>query len=223
MQMQLQVLSMCSAERVATPRVGPDCGPDGTTRSRAPGPQMAGAERVVPRLAPTIPALPVNGLPWVRLVTGLVAVAILAMPAGRHAGESTVRPIPDRVIAVAPLPPLVPAVGQRAGPADVSLEAAVPAARSARPTARPRSVLVAAQPKQPRANAASHRWTRSAATRRAAALTRTARASPGLTRAQVVRAYLASREQVAALTREDSGSAYLTQVAARRRDRALAR
>lgn len=38
-----------------------------------------------------------------------------------------------------------------------------------------------------------------------------------LTRAQIVREYLASREQVAALTGEDSGSAWLTRAAARQR------
>lgn len=39
---------------------------------------------------------------------------------------------------------------------------------------------------------------------------------PALTRAQVTAEFLASRDQVAAMTGEDSGSAYLTQVATRR-------
>lgn len=43
-----------------------------------------------------------------------------------------------------------------------------------------------------------------------------ARFQPRLTRAQVTAEYLASRNEVAALTSEDSGSAYLTRVAARR-------
>lgn len=186
---------------------------------------MRAAERAGPRVVPALPPPDAHALPGVRLVTGLVALAILALPAGRHVAEWTARPIPDRVITVAALPPLEAAIAQASQPAEPSLlDSALPPSASAGTTARARSVSLPAQPKAVRAKAAARRSVGYAGTGRAApASMRVARARPALTRAQVVRAYLASREQVAALTREDSGSVYLTRVAARRKDRSFTR
>lgn len=182
---------------------------------------MVPAERAT-QGPPPIPPPGADGMPWVRLITGLVALAIFAMPAGRHGAEWTARPIPDRVISVAALPPLSsqpPAQLPSSDPDEVAPESAPPAARPEQSPARAQPALLFAQPKELRAKAASHRWPRAALSRSASGgYTRTASARHRLTRAEVVRDYIRSREQVAALTREDSGSAYLMRVAARHRE-----
>jgi hypothetical protein len=181
---------------------------------------MSAHERAAAELPPAIIPPDADALPWMRLITGLVALAILALPSGRHVAEWSTRPIPDRTITVAALPPLEPGTPQPSGPEDTSLAFALSAAPPDQSTARARPVLTpVTQGSQVRAKAALHHTRHFASTRRAmAASTRIARARQGLTRAQVVRAYIASREQVAALTGEDSGSAYLMRVAARQRE-----
>jgi hypothetical protein len=180
---------------------------------------MPADERAAAGMVPTIPPPETDALPWMRLITGVVALAIVAMPAGRHVAEWTARPIPDRIITVAALPPLEPALAPSNCPEDAPLASAPQAARPGPSTALARSVFGAAPAKQLRAQAPPHRAPRLAANRHGSdGYTRVAAARHGLTRAQVVRDYIASREQVAALTREDSGSAYLMRVAARARE-----
>lgn len=176
---------------------------------------MPAAKRAAPPPAPVIPPQS-DGLPWVRFITGLVAVAMLAIPAGRHGAEWTTRPIADRVISAQALP-AQPALPRPRAPDDASLASAAPVAESAASPAQERRIAPrATQRTALRAKAMPHRVRRYAGMRhRVAASTRVARAQHGLTRAQVVREYLRAREQVAALTREDSGSAYLMRVRAR--------
>ncbi|HKB54352.1 MAG TPA: hypothetical protein VKD22_10150 [Ramlibacter sp.] len=174
-------------------------------------------ERGAPQPAPAITAH-ADGLPWVRLITGLVALAIFAIPAGRHAGESRTRPIADRVIAVEALPPAQPLPRPILPPHESGdAPTAAPAARQGSSTAQARPVAVA-QRKAGRVTAAARHRRRIAGTSHQARVDRhAARATHALTRAQVVREYLAARDQVAALTGEDSGSAWLMRATARRR------
>lgn len=176
---------------------------------------MPAGKPAAPPPAPLIPPLS-DGLPWVRFITGLVAVAMLAIPAGWHGAEWTTRPIADRVISAQALPPQPPLPRPRA-PDDDSLQSAAPAPQLARATDQERRIAPhETQRTNLRAKVTPLRVRRYAGMRhRVAATMHVARARHGLTRAQVVREYLASREQVAALTREDSGSAYLMRLRAR--------
>lgn len=180
-------------------------------------------ERGTPQPVPVIPSH-ADGLPWVRLITGLVALALamLAIPAGRRAPESTARPIPDRVISVEALPGAQPLRRPALRPQeanDPSVDSPAPDAQPKPSTAQARSVAITTPSRRAwRATAPAHAMRRVASSsHRSRGYRRVERPTHALTRAQVEREYMAARDEVAALTREDSGSAWLMRVAAHQR------
>lgn len=163
-----------------------------------------------------------DGLPWVRLITGLAALAMLAVPVGRHVAGSGTQPIAARVVTAQALPPAQPLprpVLPSRETEDGSVDAAPSAAPASPSTTEAGPVAAGLSDRVARAaTVPAHHLRRVATTsRRAGAYRQFARTARGLTRAQVVREYLASREQVAALTGEDSGSVWLTRTRTKQR------
>lgn len=170
-----------------------------------------------------------DGLPWVRIVTGVVALGIslaLGVPAGwRGMGGdavATIRPVARSVIAGEPLPPLAPDVPDAAPPARAS---SVPPPAGARPPVQ-KVAAWQARPVQRRATAVAKVTVARAAVRRVAHRPPAKAYAPGVRevaqrpsrrRIDVRNEFLAARDQVAALTREDSGSMWLARTAARGR------
>jgi hypothetical protein len=201
---------MCNANQdVDTRGVGTDA--DGGRRAPAPEAPGSFARKRAYGPPPIIPPDP-DGVPWVRLITGLVVMAILAMPIGRHAVQWTTTPVARRPIAPGPLRPLEPPGLQSPIPQDrAPSEGGAPDANPERPKPPARWALLRVRaPNTLHAKAASPRLPHSVLSRRHGnAFVRLAPATRSPTRAQVVRDYLAARDQVAAFTGEDSGSAWL--------------
>lgn len=161
-----------------------------------------------------------EGLPWVRLVTGVFIVAVSLMVSWRagRLPDPFVAPVAAPTALAAPIVPLQPAQAEDCPP--LALQEPPP------PAAAP--LKVAATPIKPvQASRRAHHVRRSTARARApasvarrgpsaVAAVQPARTKLGRTRAEVRQEYIAAREQVAALTGEDSGSAFLARLAARR-------
>lgn len=163
-----------------------------------------------------------DGISSLRVVSAVVLLALSLAIRYRtaQAPPPVPQPVPERLVAGVDLPPLVP----------VPVAAGVPA-----PFSSP-SAAAGPEPRQPARHADQLRARERPQVARAA---NRSSGSPGVrarrhhvaqpgsqprssrrslrTRAQVRAEYLRSRDVVAALTGEDSGSAYLTQLAARRR------
>lgn len=187
---------------------------------------MAVGERFEPGYGPAGLAEP-EGLPWVRLATAAFIVAItLSLGWRGHRAEAEPPQPPEPTPALVAALLVAPAAGL-APPVQVHDAAVVPA---------PVECLTATRPAEP-ADASPHER---ATAREKGPPARVARDKRGVNRApagrhQVVHAgltreraevrdeYIAARDQVAALTGEDSGSVYLARVAARRSTTAPAR
>lgn len=175
---------------------------------------------------PPIPAefLYDDGISPVRLVTAIVLLALSLAIGYRSARdpappEPAPQPVPDRVVAAVELPPLGSvAVAAPLPPPDASPPRSLAPVKAAAHAEPPRARASRHQISHARNRALASHATRSrrhqvvAAAYEPAALRRSVR-----TRAQVRGEYLRTREVVAALTGEDSGSVYLTRVAARQR------
>lgn len=159
-----------------------------------------------------------DGISWVRVVTAIVLLA-LSLAIGTRTARDPPRPgampqpVREGVIAGVELLPLAAAVVDVPASSDASPTAGLRTSRAARLRAgegrqigRAGNRATASQPVRPRLHHVAL----------AGRLPRPIRQS-GRTRAQVRAEYLRSREAVAALTGEDSGSAYLMRVAARER------
>jgi hypothetical protein len=164
-----------------------------------------------------------DGISWSRLVTAVVLLALSVAIGYRTARdppqpEAVPQPVRERVVAGIDLPPLrpiaagvpAPVSGSSAPEAGGSLEAPRHAGHvrvaerdHVAPAAHHSS---ASRALRPRRHHVAHARGELRATERKVR-----------TRAQVRAEYLRHREVVAALTGEDSGSAYLTRVAARQR------
>ncbi|NKE66562.1 hypothetical protein RAMLITH_12075 [Ramlibacter sp. RBP-2] len=164
-----------------------------------------------------------DGISWSRLVTAVVLLALSLAIGHRTARDppqpkAVPQPVREQIVAAVELPPLPPAAGAKLAPSSSDWPAASPAqlnaAGHAEPVrAGPRGQMSPAADGRPASHVVRpprHHATRTGSELRASR--RTVR-----TRAQVRAEYLRNREVVAALTGEDSGSAYLTRVAARQR------
>lgn len=165
--------------------------------------------------------MPVEDVSWSRLVSAIVLLG-LSLAIGYRTGyapppRAVPLPVPERIVAVVDLPPLAPVVVDALAPladvpAPVEPAALQPAAHADRiRPGEPHQIARASHPSagramRPRPHRVMH----------AASQLRPVRPSVR-TRAQVRAEYLRSRDVVAALTGEDSGSAYLARVAARQR------
>lgn len=164
-----------------------------------------------------------DGISWSRLVSAVVLVS-LSVAIGYRTARSPARfqalpqPVREQVVAAVELAPLHRALQDKLLPSSSDWPAASPAPLKAAGHAEPRS----AGERPQMSSAAGGRSASHAVRPRRHHLARTEsepRASRRnvRTRAQVRAEYLRNREVVAALTGEDSGSAYLSRVAARQR------
>jgi len=169
-----------------------------------------------------------DGFPWARLVTGVVAVAI-SMTLGWRAEQWPVE------LAMAPASPSTQAPATDPDAPRAPEVVTAPALPEALPLPPPLPVLVARMPERGPAEAPKrHQFQRTASRAKApsdvmarrkagrvdsrsAGFTPVARATLNRRRAEVRNEYIAARDQVAALTGEDSGSDYLARMAARQR------
>ena len=185
---------------------------------------MSIGEQLQPAHGPTGLTAP-DGFPWARLVTGVFAVA-MSLTMSWRAGRTPVEPDltqapqpnqeqpataalpdpcePDFIQATAPLETLSPAA-----PAQM---AHTPPRRSPASSKRHELRRVTTQAKAP-SDSVAHR--NAGVSPRSIDSSQIARARLTRKRSDVRREYIAAREQVAALTGEDSGSAYLARLAAR--------
>jgi hypothetical protein len=169
-----------------------------------------------PVRVPTLPPDLMAGadISWARLITGIVLLVLSLVMGYRSAHrpappKAEPHPVRNQLVVSADLPPLEPAVvgGVRTIP-DIS------AAPSVVPDTRVEPVREVA----PRLKSAAHRrWPTHARLHQHRNSRLVARSGSARTRAQVEREYFRSRDLVAAFGGEDSGSVYLTRVAAERR------
>lgn len=164
-----------------------------------------------------------DGISWSRLVTAVVLLALSVAIGYRTARDpphpkDVPQPVPEQVVAAVELAPLHRAPESALLPSRSDWLAASPAPLRAAGHAEPRRAGERRQmDAAPDGRSASHVVRpRRHHVARAASEPATGRRSVR-TRAQVRAEYLRHREFVAALTGEDSGSAYLTRVAARQR------
>lgn len=163
-----------------------------------------------------------DGISWSRLVTAVVLMA-LSLAIGHRTGrdppqpEAVPQPVREQVVAAIELPPRYSAAGDTLLPSWRDRPAASPAPLRAVGHAEPRRAGERDQIGTARGHSASRAVRpRARHAARTQSELRTSRRTVR-TRAQVRADYLRNREVVAALTGEDSGSIYLTQLAARQR------
>lgn len=165
-----------------------------------------------------------DGISWARLVTAIVSLG-LSLAIGYRTSRDPPRPravpqpVPERMVAGVELVPLVQTevapLPVQSVPSPAAAAPAGPARAEPLRTGEARRAVRAANrsspgPLRPRRRHAA------VAVREPGAVRRSVR-----TRAQVQREYPRSRDGVAALTGEDSGSAYLARLAARQRAASL--
>lgn len=163
-----------------------------------------------------------DGIPWTRLVTAVVLLG-LSLAIGYQTARAPPRPkavpqpVLERVVTGLELPPLEQTI--EAAPLPFSGMQALASAAGPKGTGRAEPLRFAERRQIVRSakRSAESRVVRARRGEVAVAASESGKRRGVSTRAQVRREYLRSRDVVAALTGEDSGSAYLTQLAARQR------